>query len=347
MQPTIGKPSARILIVGAGAMGIIMGKLLQAGGAEISYLVRPNRLEKLSRPQLLYSFDDHRLSSFTGYELLTDAMQITRDRYDFVVFTIDGIALRSEEGQALVRRIGEIARGTRTKVLIGTMGVDLRKKFLELSGLDPAQVFNGGLYILVYQADRVTLPLHPPTDAQLLAQADFAHRQAAPMGFFVDESAREAAHEFASLWEASGTSQCVVLSEEAFSTQVPAVFALFVACDIMGWPSWRLMHTDPDLWELAAEATREIQGLSINGETGKQAQKTTTAQGLIDMWRSLEEETLPADLLEFNRFHHGGKVFEQDIELLKDCVALGHAEGKPMAALEQLIERSRLARIGR
>ncbi|MBO9603760.1 MAG: hypothetical protein J7496_14760 [Novosphingobium sp.] len=325
-------------------MGIIMGKLLQAGGARISYLVRPNRLERLSRPQVLYSFDDHRLTHFTGYEILTDPGRIERDAYDYVIFTIDGIALRSVEGQALVRQVGEIARGTHTKVLIGTMGVDLRRNFLSLSGLDPSQVFNGGLYILVYQADRVTLPLHPPTDAGLLAQADFAHRQAAPMGFFVDESAPEAARAFAGLWEASGESQCVVLSEEAFSTQVPAVFALFVACDIMGWPSWRDMHTDPGLWELAAEATREIQGLSINGETGQQARQATTAQGLIDMWRALEEETLPADLLEFNRFHHGGKVYEQDVELLRDCAALGHAEGKSMAALEQLIERSRAAR---
>lgn len=335
--------AAKVLIVGAGAMGIVVGKVLQDGGAEIAFLVRPHRLERLSRPQRLYSFDDHTLTSFSGYEVLTDPAGLPRGVYDFVIITLDGIALRSPEGQALVRAIGAAARDTSTKVLIGTIGVNLRPGFLELSGLAEDQVFNGALYILVYQADRVTLPLHPPTNAELLAKADFAHRQAAPMGIFIDDSAPEAARRFTELWQASGRSQCMVQSAEGFATHLPAVFPMFVACDIMGWPTWSLLGTDKDLWELTAAATREIQDLSMNGETGQQAQAGTTADSLIQRWRMLEEEPLPADLLEFNRFHHGGKVYQQDVELLKDCVAIGEAEGKPMTALKALIERAKLA----
>ncbi|WP_353962837.1 2-dehydropantoate 2-reductase N-terminal domain-containing protein [Streptomyces sp. NBC_01275] len=44
-----------VLLVGAGAMGVITGYQLQLACAEVTFLVRPARVEKLSRPQTLYS----------------------------------------------------------------------------------------------------------------------------------------------------------------------------------------------------------------------------------------------------------------------------------------------------
>ena len=336
--------SANILIVGAGAMGIITGFILDRAGASVTFLIRPNRKEGLSRPQVLYCYDDVSLKHFAGYGVITSPAEIARDAYDFVILTIDGTALRSPEGELLVRAIGDAARGTKTKVLIGTIGINLRPGFLRLSCLAQDQVFNGGLYILVYQADRVSLPVHPPTDPELLARANFAYRHAAEAGIFVDDSALLAANRFAEIWNASGMTRCVVLGEQEYSARVPAVFPMFAACDIMGWPSAAVLATDPELWELAAQAVREVQGLGVNGEAGKKAQEVTTAEGLLQMCRQLEEETWPLDLWAFNRFHHGGKVFEQDVQLLEDCVALGEAEGQPMSALKELIGRVRAAR---
>ncbi|MFE1841200.1 2-dehydropantoate 2-reductase N-terminal domain-containing protein [Streptomyces sviceus] len=43
-----------VLLVGAGAMGVITGYQLQLACAEVTFLVRPARVEKLSRPQTLY-----------------------------------------------------------------------------------------------------------------------------------------------------------------------------------------------------------------------------------------------------------------------------------------------------
>lgn len=62
----------RILIVGAGAMGMIMGYMLDRVGAAITYLVRPHRLEALGRPQMLYSYDDNRLAAYTSYDCISD-----------------------------------------------------------------------------------------------------------------------------------------------------------------------------------------------------------------------------------------------------------------------------------
>lgn len=331
--------SAQILVIGAGAMGIVTGYRLAAGGSRVTFLVRPRRMAELARPQLLYSYDDNSLRTFDKYEVISAASEIERGKFDYIVFTIDGMALRSDEGQDLVRQIGAAARGTRTKVLIGTIGINLRPDFLRASGLDEDQVFNGGLYTAVYQIDRVTLPVHPPTDPDLRAKADFGFRQASPIGMFVDSSAPAAAAGFKELWEAAGTSLCAILSPETYAAQVAGIFPMFAACDYMDWVSWKDLQTDRPLWDLTAAATREIQGLGINGDEGRRAQSETSADSLLDLWRGLEKETLPLDLCEFNRFHHGGKVFAQDIELLEDCVKIGEAEGKTMSSLKELIAK--------
>jgi hypothetical protein len=72
---------------------------------------------------------------------------------------------------------------------------------------------------------------------------------------------------------------------------------------------------------------------------GKAAQAATTADGLLEIWRSLEQAAVPLDFAGFNKVHHGGKVSAQDIELLKDCVKVGEQEGQPISALKELLDR--------
>jgi hypothetical protein len=90
---------------------------------------------------------------------------------------------------------------------------------------------------------------------------------------------------------------------------------------------------------LAVRSVQEIQGLEGHGVAGKAAQAATTSDGLLKIWSSLEQAALPLDFAGFNKFHHGGKVRAQDIELLKDCVKVGEQEGQPMSALKELLNR--------
>jgi hypothetical protein len=41
---------------------------------------------------------------------------------------------------------------------------------------------------------------------------------------------------------------------------------------------------------------------------------------------------------DFNRFQHRSKVREQDIQVLRDCLASGRAQGRAMPALGELLE---------
>src|ERR1700730_17408105 len=67
--------------------------------------------------------------------------------------------------------------------------------------------------------------------------------------------------------------------------------------------------------------------------------RPATADGLLEIWSSLEQAALPLDFAGFNKFHHGGKVRAQDIELLNDCVKVGEQQCQPMSALKELLAR--------
>jgi hypothetical protein len=72
--------------------------------------------------------------------------------------------------------------------------------------------------------------------------------------------------------------------------------------------------------------------------------RTMTDQILGETQRQIEEICHPLDYQAFNRFHHGGKVSEQDLLVLKNCLEAGHREGRAMTALTEIIaalERSR------
>ncbi|WP_438853121.1 ketopantoate reductase family protein [Brevundimonas nasdae] len=323
----------KILIVGAGAMGVVTGYHLDLAGAAVTFLVRPHRLPALQRPQVLYSYDDGGLKTFSAYGCITTADALAYGCFDYMLLTLDGVALRNPEGVSLIKAIGAAALDTPTKVIIGAIGIGLKPWFMRLSGLAEDQVFNGAMSIMAYPPASVLLPLHPPTNAAHLAQADLAYVHSGEKGFIVEDSAAEAAHRFSEIYNRCGVSTCEVRPAAAFATSIPALFPVFAASDLMGWPQAEELGADPELWALTTEAVREIQDLGGHG------QGVTTGQSLIEMWKTWQAATLPMDLQAFNRFHHGGKVNAQDQQLLLDCVAAGQAIGQPMKALQMLVER--------
>jgi hypothetical protein len=329
----------KILIVGAGAMGVVAGYHLGLAGVAVTFLVRSHRLAALQRPQVLYSYDDGDLKTFTAYDCVTTTDEIARGRFDYVLLTLDGVALRSPEGVSLIEAIGTATRDGQTKVIIGTIGIGLKPWFMRVSGLAEDQVFSGALSIMAYPPASASLPLHPPTNAARLAQASLAYVHGGAQGFIVDDSAPEAARRFSQIYNRCGVSTCEVRPADVFATSIPALFPIFAASDLLGWPHAKDLGADAELWALTTDAVKEIQGLKGHGRSDEKTQAVTTGQSLIDMWEAWEAATLPMDLQAFNRFHHGGKVNAQDQLLLLDCVAAGQIIGQPMKALRTLVER--------
>ncbi|MDM9628991.1 2-dehydropantoate 2-reductase N-terminal domain-containing protein [Rhizobium sp. S152] len=329
----------KVLIVGAGSMGLAIGYHLVASGTEVTFLVRSHRVPELMRPQVLYSYDDDTLRTFAQYAVIASPSRIDEQNYDYAVVTLDGAALRDADGMAVAEALGRTSRDHGTKIILGSIGMRLKEWFIDAAGIDAGSIVNSSLGIQCYSPEAARLPLHTGTSRELLYRADLAYRHCWPFGLVVEDSAPAVAEGFAALYSANAESKCVVRPSTEFSVMLPTYFPMMAALELLDWPqAGNIDPTTPE-WLLGTEAAREIQGLKINGRFGQEVKRNTTPEGLAEQWRVWEQDMLPLDLQEFNRYHHGGKVNRQDRQLLADCLALGEAEGDPMTALKKLLGR--------
>lgn len=89
---------SRILIVGAGSMGVIVGYYLSLAGSNVTFLARPYQIQALERPQTLYCYDDNELKEFNNYNWITDPIRIIGVDYNYIFVTLDGASLWNETG---------------------------------------------------------------------------------------------------------------------------------------------------------------------------------------------------------------------------------------------------------
>ncbi|KAI1483172.1 hypothetical protein F4774DRAFT_368433 [Daldinia eschscholtzii] len=329
---------SRILIIGAGCMGILTGYHLSLAGADVTFLIRPHRAKALDNPQILYCYDDNQLKEFKHYNYITNPLLIRGSNYDYIIITLDGASLRNKTGLDLVKTIGNAARGTDTKIVLGTIFFDVRVWFLRVSGLADEQVTSGHLDIHAYSTKVVTLQLEAPTDPKLIEKADFAYTDKLDDGFTIDDSSPTVANGFAKIFNASGISCCAVKPALECAVAINPMFPIFAACELMDWPKFKDIG-DQKLWSLIVASVREIQELDIHGKLGKKLARTTTEAGLATSLAAWEKHMLPLNLQAFNRFHHSEKLRAQGREHLQACLSTGAAEGKPMSALKDLLRR--------
>ncbi|KAI1092486.1 hypothetical protein F5B19DRAFT_202584 [Rostrohypoxylon terebratum] len=339
----------RVLVVGAGSMGIITGYYLHKAGAEVTFLIRPRREESLKRPQILYCYEHNSLKSYQEYTYLTNPSDIVGKNYDFIVVTLDGAVLRSNTGVQLVKTIGESARkNTNTKVLLGTVFFDICAWFLQISGLAPEQVTTCHLDIHIYATKDVTLPLHPPTDPEVLAKSDFAYTDKFPQSFTADDASLPAAESFAALWNKCNISPCAMKSAVESAASINCLFPVFATSELLNWPDFKdISSCDKELWSLTVASVKEIQGLGAHGEIGRKMALDTDEEGLARCLAQWEALVRPLDVQGFNRFHHGVKLREQGSLHLRACLERGEAEGKEMRALRELVRRVEADRVAK
>ena len=328
---------SRILIVGAGAMGLVAGYHLHLGGAEITFLVRLGRVEDAARPKILYCYDDASLKAFSAFKVVSDVTEISSSSFAYVIVTLDGFAAREPEGISLLQTVGRSIRDASTCVIIGGVGVGLHDFYCRTMALTGDRVLNGALGLLCHLVKGFPLPVHQPTDANTLSNADAAYRHIGKYGFTLDDNSPEAAERFASLYDGSKVSRCQIMPRQEFAMMTKVMFPVFAASEILGWPRAKDLDADPELWALTVRAVQEVQELDEHGSIGKAAQASLTADSLLKMWTSLENAMLPLDYAEFMKLHHGFKHRSQDIQLLEDCVDIGKRQGSEMKALKQLL----------
>ncbi|KAL5590050.1 hypothetical protein FOVSG1_011917 [Fusarium oxysporum f. sp. vasinfectum] len=299
--------SPSVLIVGAGSVGLVTGYYLSLAGAQVTYLVRPKRAEVLKRTQFLYSLDKNHLHEFKSYSYLTSPSTILSSTYDYILITLDG------------------------NVFLGA-----RDWFLEKSGLPGDQVTSGGLGFPAYSGETTNLPVHPPADVDLVKKSDVAYMDNIGNGFILDDYVPSISSSFSKLYNACGVSNCVVWSPAQSALTIFPLFAVFIGLELLGWPKTEDIDTESEVWKLTTAAAKEIQTLDICGEAGTQAALATTKSTFVQMSAYLDEKLRPLDYHAFNRYHHGGKVIEQDRMHIERCISQGVTEGKPIVVVKEI-----------
>lgn len=327
-----------VLIVGAGALGVATAYHLALSGAEITFLVRPNRLAALQGGQTLYCFDDLSVKDFQSYHSTATVEDTAGKDYDFVLVTLDGAACRNEEGEALLRALGDALRPGKAVALV--CGMDVREHCRNLMGLPPERVLEGTQAMLSYQVDRADMPVHPPADQEQVAGADFAYRHISNgFGFTVVSEPAGAAGHFIDLYNRCGVSKCRSMNPLMYTMFTRSFFPIIAIYEQAGWPDAATLVENRKLMTLGSRAMGEILSLPEHGWRGKLAALVMGRRALGKKLLEMERECRPLDYTAFNRFHHGGKVRAQNLLVMQRCAAAGQAAGKPMAALNELIER--------
>jgi ketopantoate reductase PanE/ApbA-like protein len=332
-----GSHPTSVVVVGAGSMGVVAGHQLSLAGASVTFLVRPHRLEQLSRPQLLFTYGDNSLTSLTGYDVLTDPADLSGTPVDLVFLMLDGASLRAEAGHTLVKEIGRAFRGTTTGVVLGAVGLGGRAWFLEETGLAESQVTLGRPTGLIHEVGAANLPVLSGVRADLLTQADFAYRQLSPVDFTVADTAPQVAGDVTALFASHKRGSCATVSQQHYALQ-DTVFPVLAAWELLGWREVSELDPADPTWQLGVAAMREVQRLPQFGAAGVAASEATDAPGLLHAFQALAAASHPMAFSAFNAYHHGGKVNVQDHDYLRDALQQGAADGRDMPALRTLLD---------
>lgn len=330
--------SASFLIVGAGAMGLVNGYYLHLGGSEVTFLVRRGKKAASAPPALLYCYDDGELKNFDGYRVEDDVTALADDHFDYIIFTLDYALCVGEEGTALLKTLGQMFAGTKTILVMGGVGIGLRDHLVRTTGLPEERIINGVLGLLSHQPS-ADLPVHPPTDAAMLEKSRMAYRDLRGVSLVLDDMFPDTANTLSEIYGRSGKSGCAIIERSQLAVMTNSAFPMFAAAEIAGWPSIKELAEQDELWSLSCAARREVASLPEFGMSDEIIAQTMSDEALTKAQIQTEDACLPLDYQAFNRFHHGGKVSAQDLEVMRNCAEAGKRLGRPMSALTEIIER--------
>ena len=332
----------RILIVGAGALGITTAWFLQLSGAEISFLVRPHRVEALSRPQRMYSYNDHTIKTLERYALYSGTEELTGKQFDFVLLTLDGAACRSDDGIATLRGLGQALAGSDAILMICGVGIGLYDHIRQTTGYPDSQLMRGTMGMYAYQVGRAEMPLPPPADRQRHDSADIAwFYMPKGTGFMVSSTPGTASKAFAELYNHNGFVRCNRVPTKMYEMFTNSYFPFTIASELDGWQGVEHLVNNKALWHLCCQSQREIMGLKQHGLFGKIVPLFMTDGRWAKTALDMDEASRPIDGTAFNKFHHGGKVLEQDVQVVENCLAAGVKDGREMGATRDLLAKWR------
>ena len=332
-----------VLIVGAGAGGLVTGYHFALSEVDVTFFVRPSRMEEMTRkPKRLYCYEDNEIKLFGDYATTCKMDEVAAQEFDYVLTALDGFAMQSEEGVALLQDLGNAVRASNAVLVCLGAALGIEDFIVKHTGLPIERCLFGSFSLLSHNVPIPGQRFDENIDQEGLASCIFAytHLGEGNKGLALTRTNRKLGREFAEVYGRSGVSTCLVMPNLRFLDCMLCFLApSFVAFVIEGWPEPEDIYKTKT-WRLAEKATMEIFALPQYGILGKVAAALGGPLNLLTrMWKGMYKDALPLDFPAFNRFHHGGKVLEQDIKIARDVLSREEGRGKKMPNLRSLLER--------
>ncbi len=310
----------RILLVGAGAVGLSYGYHLRRGGAEVGFLVKEKYRDEAEAG---YTLHRHRLLRrptsfrFEDFEVYTDYDAVGEHHWDQVWLCVSGTAIRGEWLGELCAHIGD---ATLVSLQPGVKG----QRFVE-SAYDPAKVVYGVITLIAYQS--------PLPGEDLATGVAYLLPPMAPIVFSGQpERAAPVAHALArGGCPAKIDPDAPLMAAFGSAVMIPAIAGLEVA----GWSLERFRRTPAlEISTAAAKEALSVMGLYHFAKV-PWGVRTLRRPELLGLGLSVAPALLPFDLEVYLQYHFT-KVGDQTRQLVDDWISLGEAQGNPTRALRVL-----------
>lgn len=317
----------RVLMVGAGAVGLAYGWYLQRGGAQVTYLVKPKYADELRAGANLY-FPKRRgvrePVPFKGFEVVGDDAAVAAGTWDAVWLCMSSPAMRSAWLDPFLAALGRSPGGDRTTLVSLQPGLE---DLEHLAARFPRErIVTGLITLIAYQTPLPEEAPHPPGVAVVIP----------PLTRFPVRGEAARARAIADSVTRGGWKSKVLgpLEDKGGDVAGAVLLTHIVALEGAGWRFAPLFRSP--LRKLACEASRE--GMVIvaasKGRTPPFA-RHFVRPWLMGLFLRLARWRLPFDF-EIYLEYHFTKVREQTLEGLAHTIALGDQLGRPTEALTDL-----------
>ncbi|EUC39670.1 hypothetical protein COCMIDRAFT_110869 [Bipolaris oryzae ATCC 44560] len=324
----------KVLVIGCGATGLTHGYQFSAGN-EVTFLVRPGRKSASLPPKKIYNYEEDTLHTFSDYRVIESTAEVQNTEFFLVFNTLDMHTARSESGAATLRSVGDMIRGTSSFLVHNVAGPGMLDFYADTMGI-PKDRHMLALSMLAHQpTTKISFPER--ADKAVISQADMLYRpHAGGIGLIAFKSKAHLDEKLSEVYSHDG--RLKVLTVPGFlEAYIDVAMVQTTAWFVDGFHPLDQFRSNTMPWELMVRAQRDVFSLPKFGWLG------WVLRWLIGSWvtekylfRPLADLAAPFPMHEFQSFHHGGKVVQQDLEYIKGLVEEGKKAGRKMLALEEL-----------
>lgn len=317
----------KVLLVGAGAVGLVFGMKMADAGHDITFLIKEKYAEEMANGSILYNVNRDKARRkpirFSRYKTLTSWQSASEVQWDLIILCISSTALHN--GFDFVGLQSALGNATLVMLQPGPDDMQLVTRYI-----DRAHIVQGMITLLSYHT-----PM--PGEDTAVAGTAFLFPPLVPMPF---AGAVDRRSDVIQTFVGAGIAAKSVKDMRSQSLFPTAFFMAFMAAlEARGW-SFKRLREDSAMIERFLEAGQEA-AAAITAKHGVPAPLWTKwlSPWMIKSLLRLAPHALPVDLERFFEVHFT-KVKSQTLLLLDTYLKDAKAAGLPASQLGVLTSYS-------